>query len=353
MTKLLTSWTPLDLDSKLIKEDADKNGGKMMLRGILQRADTLNQNSRVYPKKVLEREIMNYQKFIVENRALGECVPAGTEIFTSEGWKNIEDIFDDEVIFTLNLGTGLPELQKIDRKVVLPFDKELFHIKNNANIDMKLTPNHNVLLWSESGEAVKMTAKELCSLIVEGRATTYELRNLTQEFVLGDSISTSNIRHSGNVYCVTVQNSTWLMRQGDFMCWTHNCDHPDSSVISLQNVSHIVREAYMDGNNVYGVIEVLPTPCGNIIKNLVDSGVKIGVSSRGVGSTKKDGDVQVVQDDFVLICFDVVSEPSTISAFLMPEGKSIVHDGKPLSRDELLKSFNRHDRIDRIINELL
>ena len=98
------------------------------------------------------------------------------------------------------------------------------------------------------------------------------------------------------------------------------CDHPDSSVVELKNASHIVREAYMDGDTCYGTVELLDTPSGNILKSLVESGVTLGISSRGVGSTKRSGDTDVVQDDFQLICWDFVSEPSTPGAFMMREG---------------------------------
>lgn len=194
--RLLNSYEIFDYTPEMIKESREKNGGKVMMKGVLQKADTLNQNGRIYPKYVLEREIRNYQKFIIENRALGEL------------------------------------------------------------------------------------------------------------------------------------------------------DHPDSSVVNLKNVSHIVREAYLENDVVYGTVEILDTPSGKILQSLVESGVKLGISSRGVGSTKKQGDFHVVQDDFQLICWDYVSEPSTPGAFMLPEGRKI-------TSDELQKVFNKSDRIDRILNDII
>ena len=124
------------------------------------------------------------------------------------------------------------------------------------------------------------------------------------------------------------------------------CDHPDSSVVELKNVSHVVREARMQGDDVYGTIEILNTPSGKIIQSLIESGVTLGISSRGVGSTQKSGNTQVVQEDFQLICFDMVSEPSTPGAFMLREGKNI-------NKKELDKFFNKTDRVDRIFNEIL
>ena len=193
--KLITEWHTFDYDTSLIKEQ--KAAGKpLIMKGILQKAETLNQNGRVYPKVILEREIRNYQKFIQENRALGEL------------------------------------------------------------------------------------------------------------------------------------------------------DHPDSSVVELKNASHTVREAYMEGNIVYGTVEILNTPSGKILQSLVESGITLGISSRGVGSTRSEGNMQIVQDDFQLICWDFVSEPSTPGAFMMKEAKEI----SPTFINEV---FNKSDRIDRIFNDIL
>jgi len=194
--KLLNSYEIFDYTPETLRESREKNNGKIVMKGILQKANTLNQNGRIYPREILEREVRNYQKFIIENRAVGEL------------------------------------------------------------------------------------------------------------------------------------------------------DHPDSSVVNLKNVSHIVREAYFDKDVVYGSVELLDTPSGKILQSLVESGVKLGISSRGVGSTRRDGDYQVVQDDFQLICWDYVSEPSTPGAFMMAEGKTI-------NTSELKSVFNKSDRINRIINDIM
>ena len=192
--KLLTEWLAFDYSPDQIKESRELNNGKIVMKGILQKANTLNQNGRIYPQEILEREVRNYQKFIKENRALGEC------------------------------------------------------------------------------------------------------------------------------------------------------DHPDSSVVELKNASHIIREAYMDDGVCYGTVELLDTPSGKILQSLVESGVTLGISSRGVGSTRREGDYDVVQDDFQLICWDYVSEPSTPGAFMMREGKDF-------SRAELNKHFTKSDRLFRLFND--
>jgi hypothetical protein len=176
------SRSPLIGEAKVVGSRLD---GTLFLEGVLQKADTLNQNGRIYPHDILSREVNNYQRYIIENRATGAL------------------------------------------------------------------------------------------------------------------------------------------------------DHPDTSVVMCQDVSHIVREARLDGKVVRGRIEVLPTPKGRIVSTLVECNVRLGISSRGVGSTEKDGDYQVVQDDFMLICWDIVSEPSTPGAFIEPVSEAYSPMGKSLSQVEL------------------
>ena len=102
-------------------------------------------------------------------------------------------------------------------------------------------------------------------------------------------------------------------------------DHPDSSVVNLQNASHNVMEMHFNGNDLVGTVEVLGTPSGNILKELFKSGIKLGISSRGLGSVEAIGEngAQQVQPDFELIAFDFVSNPSTHGAFLHPMNESV------------------------------
>jgi len=100
-------------------------------------------------------------------------------------------------------------------------------------------------------------------------------------------------------------------------------DHPDSQIINLKNASHNVTKLYWDGDNLMGFIEILPTPSGNILKALIESGITVGVSSRGMGSLEQRGDLLEVQDDFELLCWDFVSTPSNPGSFMhtIKEGK--------------------------------
>tara|TARA_B100000902_G_scaffold86931_1_gene91110 strand:- start:4471 stop:5067 length:597 start_codon:yes stop_codon:yes gene_type:complete len=170
---LLVDTILFDVDPSQINESMDKNGGRLVVKGVLQRAESRNQNGRVYPKEILMREAKKYtNEFISDRRAMGEL------------------------------------------------------------------------------------------------------------------------------------------------------DHPDSSVVNLQNVSHNVLEMHWRGNDLMGTVEVLSTPAGNILKELFKSGIKLGISSRGLGSIKQESSGDEVQNDFELIAFDFVSNPSTHGAFLSPVNES-------------------------------
>ena len=131
-------------------------------------------------------------------------------------------------------------------------------------------------------------------------------------------------------------------------------DHPDSSVVNLNNVSHNILEMHWSGDDLNGTVEVLGTPAGNILKELFKSGIKLGISSRGLGSVKEiaeaDGEDSVeVQPDFELIAFDFVSNPSTHGAFLSPTNEGKLNEGIGTRHDGVCC----HDcKVEDIINDI-
>ena len=179
MKQVIVDYIPFSITPTQINEAMKENNGKLVVKGVLQRAEAKNQNGRVYPREILVRESKKYDKnFVKQNRALGEL------------------------------------------------------------------------------------------------------------------------------------------------------DHPDSSVVNLQNVSHNVKEMHWEGDNLLGTVEVLGTPAGNILRELFKGGIKLGISSRGMGSvetvSEDNGDhSQEVQPDFELIAFDFVSNPSTHGAFMHPMNESV------------------------------
>ena len=122
---------------------------------------------------------------------------------------------------------------------------------------------------------------------------------------------------------------------------TGELDHPDSSIINLQNVSHIIREMWWDGDNVIGKIEVLPTSAGNILKALIENNVQVGVSSRGMGSLEDRNGVLEVQDDFELLCWDFVSTPSNPGSYM-----HMIKEGQEVQVD-------KYSKINTLLSEIL
>lgn len=100
-------------------------------------------------------------------------------------------------------------------------------------------------------------------------------------------------------------------------------DHPESSVINLKNVCHNIKDIWWNGDHIMGKIEILPTPSGNILQALINSGITVGVSSRGMGSVKQMGETLEVQDDFELLCWDFVSTPSNPGSWMAPLNESL------------------------------
>jgi hypothetical protein len=194
MKNLLIDYITFDVTPQMVAESMEKNGGRLIVHGVLQRAEAKNQNGRVYPRPILEREVDKYlTESVKQRRALGEL------------------------------------------------------------------------------------------------------------------------------------------------------DHPDSSIINLNNVSHNIIDMEWRGNDLVGKVEVLTTPSGNILRELFRAGIKLGISSRGMGSVKQlDERTVEVQDDFELIAFDFVSNPSTQGAFLHPMNESAGH-----------RFIDKYENVNKIITDIL
>ena len=129
-------------------------------------------------------------------------------------------------------------------------------------------------------------------------------------------------------------------------------DHPDDSVINLKNASHLVTKMWWDGDSVVGKIEVLDTPSGRILKDLIKAGVKLGISSRGLGTVKEAHGHTMVEDDFQLICFDIVSEPSTPGAYMSPQ-KSMSTPQMDAGINVYLNENKEKTNLDNLIQDIL
>ena len=200
--KILVSTIPFEFSPEQISESIEKNSGKLLVRGILQKATEQNQNGRVYTRALLEREAGKYNELINDRRALGEL------------------------------------------------------------------------------------------------------------------------------------------------------DHPESSVFNLQNVSHNVKKMWWEGDSLLGDVEVLGTPSGNILKELFKAGITLGISSRGMGTTRESEGKTMVNDDFELVAFDFVSNPSTRGAFLEPVNlnESVSPELKVTTEERVC---TKYCKLEGIVHEIL
>ena len=168
--------------------------------------------------------------------------------------------------------------------------------------------------------------KETGNLIVEGILATAEVKNGNGRY------------YSRDLWEREMEKYSQMVKERRAM---GELDHPESQVINLKNVSHLISEYWWDGDNVMGKIEVLPTPSGNILKELIKAGVTVGVSSRGMGSLEQNGNVMEVQDDFELLCWDFVSTPSNPGSYM-----------KTLSEGIQFQTYN-YTKVNNIIHEIL
>ena len=164
--------------------------------------------------------------------------------------------------------------------------------------------------------------------------------------VVGGILATAEVKNGNGRY---YKKSLWQREIDKYMDSVKErralgeLDHPESPVINLKNASHNIVDIYWDGNTVMGKIEILPTPSGNILKALLESNIKLGVSSRGMGSLQENVDgLLEVQDDFDLLCWDFVSTPSNPGSYM-----TTLNEGK------INSSFNPYQKVQSTITEIL
>ena len=164
--------------------------------------------------------------------------------------------------------------------------------------------------------------------------------------IVGGILATAEVKNGNGRY---YKRSLWQREIDKYMDSVKErralgeLDHPESAVINLKNASHNIIDIYWDGNTVMGKIEILPTPSGNILKALLESNIKLGVSSRGMGSLKENAEgLLEVQDDFDLICWDFVSTPSNPGSYM-----------KTLNEGKIHSSYNPYQKVQSTITEIL
>lgn len=186
--------------------------------------------------------------------------------------------------------------------------------------------------------------------------TTLGVRLLTEEkdgkknyFIEGVFMQSETKNRNGRVYPGAVMSKEVGRYNTEYVAQNRamgELGHPEGPTVNLERVSHIIKDLRLEGNDVYGRAKILDTPYGKIVKNLMDEGAKLGVSSRGMGSLKEQDGVNVVQEDFMLASVDVVADPSAPNAFVngIMEGKEWIWDNgiiKPVQIENYKKIIEK------------
>ena len=354
-----------DKNNETIKEAIEKGGDgfhvpyPFKLKAVFQKYGIVNANGRIYPEEVLRREVDKYQLKIKERRSYGECYTPDTLILTEEGWKTLAEIKDDEKILTLNPNTNDIEIHNITNKIMYHYKGKMIRIKGR-NINDLVTPNHKFPLYGKDDKFEKfITAEEILKgndfgdLYIpscENKEKLSEGIHLSKHLV-----EVTEEDYDGDVACVEVPNHTWYCMCNGKCHWTGNCNHPEQATIDLGRISFLITELHWEEHTLVGEIEI-PTTKGfreyGIVSTLADlvaqwilSGIKIGVSSRGVGTVSNSMGRQIVDDNYEIECWDIVSDPSTPGAWIVPDGNTEMYvekdntkDNKPIISEKIEKA---------------
>lgn len=362
-----------DLNPKIINEGFElKENEPVLINCILQKWGVKNKNGRIYPKEILMNQVNEYQKLIDSNSAVSEadhpdCVSAPESmIYTKDGWKKFENISDDEEILTLNPTTNQIEIQKIDKKIYEHYNGKMYRFEGN-NLELTVTPNHRFLLEDSKGNRSYYFAKDIYDNVNDDFSSgKYKIlksdkrNNVYSEYFTNYNIS--EIDFDNNIACVTVPNGNFYVMVNGKSHWTGN-----SSIISLDNISHMITKMWWGNNNdenvLYGQIKLIVSPgfikygvvsvIGDKIVLYLKNKIRLGISSRGVGSLKEVNGENLVQDDFELIGFDLVATPSTDGAYLFPDTKSNANFGETYEKKNGVYLNENNKKIINALNKFI
>lgn len=351
---------PILENIKTLRENKDNSFHcpyPFIVHAVFQKYGVENANGRIYPEAILKREVEKYQKLIKERMAIGECYRPEAKIMTAKnGWKELKDVQVGEEIFTLNTETNEVEIKPILRIIKHEHNGKMIRLKG-THINDLVTPEHGFPIYEYNlgrrfigfytAETLMKADDKNIFIPIDSDLNPQHIKDIT--FTEED--------YNGDVMCVEVENHTWFVMDNEKSHWTKNCNHPEQATIDLSRVAMNIVELHWEGRTLVGQLEILTTEgfrkqgivstCGDEVANLIINGIKIGVSSRGLGSVEKKMGSLIVGDDFELVCFDVVSSPSTKNAFitnsydeLKPYKESIETNNTKSSLFENLKTYN-------------
>lgn len=325
-----------------------------VVNAVFQKYGVKNANGRIYPEEVLKREVEKYQQAINERRAYGECYTPDAMVLTAKGWVNISEVKQGDDVITLNTSTNEIEIQPVLRKIEREHNGKIIHIKGKG-IDDLVTPGHSYPLYNEEKEfKLFCTAENIKDGLVSSELVIPTLNDTFDEVnfncILLKDLTIAEEYYSGEVMCIEVPNHTWYVMQNGKCHWTKNCNHPDSTAIDVERICLNITELHWEGKTLVGQMEIPITEAfrrTGAITCLADqaahfllSGLKLGVSSRGIGNVEQKYGTTIVTD-YELICWDLVSQPSTPGAWIgeTPESLQPYVESEQKDKSKLLKDL--------------
>lgn len=345
--KLITETLFSDLN--VISEGVEKNGNKTLyISGPYMQADIKNKNGRVYPYEVLKEEVERYTKEKINTKqALGELQHAcfndnNFEVMTEKGWKWFKDITLEDIILNLNVENRTIEQDNIEKIIDDDFKGVVIGLKSNQ-IDTCVTTNHKWLFQNDSGTITLEETKDIIEWMLQDKGKiVLDFNDNIPVLIDKDKLEVSMKYHYGRIYCLSMKNNkNFYVRQNGYVFWTGN----SSPAVNLERACHLVQSLTIDDDGVVtGKSKILDTPMGRIVRSLLEEGVKLGVSSRGLG-TMQEG-THTVNDDFHLVCIDVVSEPSAPDCFVdgILENKEYIISGNVIMEAAIYDMKNKIDK---------
>ena len=293
-----------------------------IVSAVFQKYGVKNANGRIYPEEVLKKEVEKYQQAIVERRAYGECYTTDAMVLTSKGWVSIVDIKEGDNVLTLNTETNTIEIHPVLRKIEREHMGHLLHLESEHIYDT-VTPEHGFPVYLNGNFYKFYTANEISTMTPEEQGDLY-IPSLDNDVCIKD-IKVTPHSYYGTVMCIEVPNHTWYVKQNGKCHWTKNCNHPDSTAIDVGRICLNITELHWEGKTLVGQMEIPITEAfrrtgaitclADQVAHFLLSGLKLGVSSRGIGNVEQKYGSTIVTD-YELICWDLVSQPSTSGAWI-------------------------------------
>lgn len=354
-----------------------------IVNAVFQKFGVKNANGRIYPEEVLKKEVEKYQQAITERRAYGECYTPDAEVcicfdskhaFTNNDgidltyckYIPIEDVKVGDIVVSWDIQNNLYKqtLDIVTRKIERQHEGTIITLKNDKIHDT-VTPLHEYPLLKKHKDN---------TLSFEGFFTAQDIKNrnikdfeylgiplssfhdnsinVEQKLIMLNEIEITENDYNGNVYCIETNSHVWLVKQNGKCHWTKNCNHPDSTAIDVGRICLNIVELHWEGKTLVGQMEIPITEAfrrtgaitclADQVAHFLLRGLKLGVSSRGIGNVEQKYGSTIVTE-YELICWDLVSQPSTPGAWIGSDLEELkpYMESETKDKNKLIEKLNK------------